>query len=106
MSTQVKPGPRPVEENARPGRFPCSLLGLATITCLAGTFALLLYFVPANSAMLAPGFPAAEVATALTTWNAVNRVRTGLAVAGAGFAVVARLRSDVPGDHPAYPGTG
>jgi len=82
---------------------PVRLWAAATL-CLAGTFALLLYFVPTNSALLDPAFPPGEVASALTTWNAVNWVRTGLALAGAALAVTARLRSDVPGDHRAYSG--
>ncbi|WP_372661898.1 anthrone oxygenase family protein [Amycolatopsis kentuckyensis] len=81
-------------------------LWAAATACLAGTFALLLlYFVPADSALLDPAFPPGEVASALTTWNAVNWVRTGLALAGAALAGIARLRSDVPGDHQAYPGS-
>jgi hypothetical protein len=74
--------------------------------CLAGTFALLLYFVPANSALLDPAFPPGDVAAALETWNRVNWVRTGLAVAGAVLAVAARLRSDAPGDQRAHSGSG
>lgn len=85
-------------------RRPARLWAAAT-ACLAGTFALLLYFVPANSAMLDPAFPPGEVASALATWNAVNWVRTGLAFAGATLAAIARLRSDVPGDHQAYSGS-
>ncbi|MFJ7219100.1 hypothetical protein [Amycolatopsis sp. NPDC098790] len=81
-------------------------LWTAAACCVAGTFALLFYFVPANSALLDPAFPQGEVASALTTWNAVNWVRTGLAVAAAALAATARLRSDVPRDHPAYPGAG
>ncbi|MGK3208027.1 hypothetical protein [Amycolatopsis sp. MEPSY49] len=83
---------------------PVRLWAAATL-CLTGTFALLFYFVPANSALLDPAFPPGAVASALTTWNAVNWVRTGLAVAGAALAVTARLRSDVPGDHRAYSGS-
>ncbi|MCR6484926.1 DUF1772 domain-containing protein [Amycolatopsis sp. OK19-0408] len=74
--------------------------------CLIGTFALLAYFVPANLALLDPGFPPGDVARALADWNRWDWVRAGLAVAAAGFAATARLRSDVPADQRAYSGSG
>jgi hypothetical protein len=83
---------------------PVRLWASATL-CLAGTFALLAYFVPANSAMLDPAFPPGDVASALATWNEVNWLRTGLALVGALLTVTARLRSDVPRDRRASSGS-
>ena len=86
----------------RPVRLWASATG-----CLAGTFALLAYFVPANSAMLDPAFPPGEVASALTTWPEMNWLRTRLALAGALLALTARLSdSNRHSARPPAPGAG
>lgn len=66
--------------------------GAATV-CLAGTFAMLGYFVPANLALLGPGFPPGEVPAALAEWNRWDWVRAGLGVAAAVFTVLGRVRA-------------
>lgn len=49
---------------------------------MVGTLVLLpIYFLPANFAMLDPGFPPGAVPGELTAWSAWNWVRVGLAVA-------------------------
>ncbi|WIV55814.1 DUF1772 domain-containing protein [Amycolatopsis nalaikhensis] len=63
----------------------------AATVCSAGTFVLLLYFVPANLALLDPAFPPRDVAGALAAWNRWDWLRTGLGVAATAFAVGAQL---------------
>lgn len=69
----------------RPGR----LAWVLATAGMAGTFVLLIYFVPANLAMLDPAFPHRAVAAELDAWNRWNWVRTGLGVASAALACVA-----------------
>lgn len=59
----------------------------AATACMAGTFVLLAYFVPANLALLDPGFAPADVAGALADWDRWDWVRAGLGVAATGLAV-------------------
>lgn len=66
----------------RPGR-----LAWVLATCgMAGTFVLLVYFVPTNLAMLDPVFPPQAVPAELTDWYRWNWVRAGLGLASAALA--------------------
>lgn len=61
--------------------------------CMAGTFLLLIYFVPANLALLDPAFPPASVPAALDAWYRWNWIRAGLGVAAAVFGCGAMTAS-------------
>lgn len=56
---------------------------------MAGTFVLLVYFVPANLALLGATYHPGSVPGALATWNRWNWLRTGLGLASACVAAAA-----------------
>lgn len=63
--------------------------------CMAGTLVTLVYFVPTNLALLHGSYPLAALPGVLTGWYRVNWVRTGLGLAAAVLAGMARTASPV-----------
>lgn len=70
-------------------RSPRRAYWAAASACMAGTFVLLVYFVPHNLALLDPAFPVGSVPGALADWNRWNWARAGLGIASACLAVAA-----------------
>jgi hypothetical protein len=69
----------------RPGRLAWALATAGMV----GNFLLLIYFVPANLAMLDPAFPPRAVPAELTAWYRWDWVRAGLGMASAALACIA-----------------
>lgn len=75
------------------------LVWLLAAACMAGTLALLIYFVPANFALLNPAYPAQAVPAALAAWYRWNWGRAGLGLAAAVLACAA-LSTEPPKQTP------
>lgn len=81
---------------ARGSRRPGRVFWLLSAACMGGTFVLLVYFLPANLALLRPTVPVESVPGALAEWNRWNWVRTGLGVASAALAGSAMIMEGGP----------
>lgn len=73
----------------RPGRVAWALATAGMV----GTLVLLIYFVPANLAMLDPAFPPQAVPAELTSWYRWNWVRAGLGLVSAALTCIALTAS-------------